>query len=68
MRQHIQNGSQEAWPKHEEAVLWCADDGALSQVAQIACGVSLLGDLQNPAGHGHMEPSQCVHAWAGGLD
>ena len=31
----------------------CAGDQALAQVAQRGCGISILGDIQEPSGHGY---------------
>ncbi|NXK53069.1 TNPO1 protein, partial [Chauna torquata] len=51
IRKWAQTGSQEVLSEHHEALLCCADDGALAHVAQRGCGVSLFGDLQKPPGH-----------------
>lgn len=40
-----QTGTKEVPCKHQEALLYCAVDGALAQGAQRCCGISLLGDL-----------------------
>lgn len=48
--------------KHREfppniKVLYCKCDQALGEVAQRCCGVSLLGDIQKPSGHGPGHPN-----------
>ena len=44
------------------------DDGALEQAAQGGCGVSCSGDIQDPPGHGPLQPVVGDPASAGGLD
>jgi len=39
-------GTQELLSEHLKTLLYCVSDGALSQLAQPGCGISLLGDLQ----------------------
>ena len=39
-------------------------DQALAQVAQGGCGVSTLGDIQKPSGHGPWQPALGGPAWA----
>lgn len=45
-RQWAQTGTQEVLYKYQEALFYCAGDGALVRVAQRGYGASLLGDLQ----------------------
>lgn len=45
-RQWAQTRTQEVPSKHQEALLSCAGDGALEQIAQRGCGVSNHGDIQ----------------------
>ncbi len=58
MRQWAQTGTQEVLSKHQEALLYCAGDGALEWVAHRSCEVSLLGDVQKPSG---------LHSWNSSL-
>lgn len=32
-------------------IFYCEDDQALPQIVQRGCGISILGDVQNPSGH-----------------
>ncbi|KAK4831197.1 hypothetical protein QYF61_015929 [Mycteria americana] len=41
---------------------------ALAQVAQRGCGISILGDIQSPAGHGPEQPAVADPALDRGLD
>jgi len=43
-------------------------DRALEQVAQGGCGFSFSGDIQDPPGHGPVQPALGNRALAGGLD
>lgn len=45
--------------EHQEELLCCAGDGALTQVAQRGCRGLLLGDLQIPPGYDHGQPVLC---------
>jgi len=61
----------EAWEvpsEHEEELLSFEADRALEQTAQGGCGVSFSGDIQNPPGHGPVQPAIGDPALAGGLD
>ena len=51
-RSWAQTGTQEVPFEHQETLFHCEGDGALAQVAQGGCGVSILGDTQKPSGHG----------------
>jgi len=42
--------------------------GALEQVAQGGCGVSVSGDIQDLSGQGALQPVVGAPASAGGLD
>jgi len=42
--------------------------GALEQAAHRDSGFSFSGDIQNPPGHGSVEPALGYHALAGGLN
>lgn len=37
--------------KHEKTFFYCEGSQTLQQVAQRACGVSVLGDIENVTGH-----------------
>ena len=66
-----QQAQTEAWevpPEQEEKILHSEGDGALEQVAQRGCGVSLSGDIQDPPGRGAVQPALGDPASAGGLD
>ena len=56
-RQWAHTGAQEVLSKHQETLLYLAEDRALAWVAQGGCGISLLGDLQKPPGHGPGQPA-----------
>jgi len=47
-----QTETQEVPSEHEETLFYCEGHRALAQVAQRGCGVSHLGDVQKPSGHG----------------
>lgn len=49
------NETQEVPSKHEP-LLYCASDGALEQVLQSCCGISLLGNLKKMPGLGPGQP------------
>ena len=57
--------------RHTGDSLWtlfyCEHHWALAQVAQRGCGVSLLGDIQKPSGHGPGQLALGGPAWAGVL-
>jgi len=54
----------------EEELLHSEGDGAMEQVAQGGCGVSLSGDIQAPPGQGPMQPAlgdpASTGGWTGG--
>jgi len=66
--QRAQIEAQEVPAEHEEELLHSEGDGALEQAAQGGCGVSFPGDIQNPSGHGPVQPVLGDPALAGGLD
>jgi len=43
-------------------------DDPLEQAAQMGCGVSFSGDIQDSPGRGAVQPAVGDPAWAGGLD
>lgn len=45
--------------RHKQKYLYCEDEGALKQVAQKGCDVSILGNFQNLTRH---DPEQCALA------
>jgi len=51
--QWAQTETQAVLSEHQETLCHCEGNLPLAQVAQGGCGVSILGDTQNPAGHGH---------------
>lgn len=62
-RQWAQTGTHEVPSGHPWQLLYCADDWALAEVAQVLW--SLLGHLQKSPGHAPQHPAPSVHAWAG---
>lgn len=54
---------QEVLPDLQEALCHCAGDHSKEQtrIAQSGCGVSLLGDLLKPPGHGSGQPAQAAN-------
>jgi len=48
---------QEMTFKCKKKAFYCTDDQALAQAAQRVCGVSILGDIQNPTGHSARQPA-----------
>lgn len=42
---------------HKQKSFYCEYCWTLAQVAHRSCGVCLLGDIQNPNGHGHEQPA-----------
>ena len=52
----------------EEELLPSEGDGALEQSAQGGCGVFFSGDIQDPPGHGPVQPAVGDPALGGGLD
>lgn len=44
--------TQEILCEHQEIFLYCEGDQAHRQGAQRGCGISVLGDISNPSGHG----------------
>ena len=65
--QWAQTEAQEVPSEHEEEVP-SEGEGALEQAAQGGCGVSFSGDIQDPPGHGPVQPAVGDPAPAGGLD
>jgi len=51
-RQQAQTEAQEVPSEHQGTLSYCWGDRALASVAQEGCGVSMLGDIQKPSGHG----------------
>lgn len=49
--------TQEILSEHEKAFLCSEGVQTPEQVAQRGCGVPILGDLQNPAGCDHAQPT-----------
>ena len=68
IQQETQTETQEAPSEHQEIVFDCVGDQPLAQVVQGGCGVSILGDIQKPSGHGPEQAALGGPAWAGGLD
>jgi len=66
--QWAQTEAQEVPSEHEEELLHSEGDGALEQVAQGGCGVSLSGDIQDLPGQGPLQPAVGDPASAGELD
>jgi len=54
--------------EHEEQFLPSEGDRALEWAAQGGSGVSFSGDIQDPPGHGPLQPTVGDPASAGGLD
>ena len=66
--QWAQTEAEEAPAEHEEELIPSEGDGALAQAAQGGCGVFFSGDIQDPPGHGPVQPAVGDPALAGGLD
>jgi len=66
--QWAQTEAQEVPSEHEEEFLHSEGDGALEQAAQGGCGVSFSGDIQDPPGHGPLQPALGDPASAGAWD
>jgi len=66
--QGAQTEAEEVPSEHEEELLLSEGDGALEQAAQGGCGVSFSGDIQDPPGHGPVQPAVGDPALAEGLD
>ena len=64
--QRAQTEAQEVLSEHEEELLRSEGNGALKQVAQRGCGVSLSGDIQDPPGQGPVQPAVGHPAWQEG--
>jgi len=64
--QWAQSEAEEVPFELEEELLPSEGDGALAQAAQGGCGVSFSGDIQDPPGHGAVQPALGDPAWAGG--
>ena len=62
--QRAQTEAEEVPAEHEEELLHSDGDGA--QAAQGGCGVSFSGDIQDPPGHGAVQPAVGDPASAGG--
>ena len=66
--QWAQTEAQEVPSEDEEEFLPSEGDRALAQAAQGGCGVSFSGDIQDPPGHGPVQPAVGDPALAVGLD
>jgi len=64
----LSKGKNEGEGEHGEELLPSEGDGALEQAAQGDCGVCFSGDIQDPPGHGPVQPAVGDPASAGGLD
>jgi len=64
--QWAQTEAEEVLSEHEEELLHSEGDRALEQAAQGCCGVSFSGDIQDPPGHGAVQPALGDPALAGG--
>ena len=60
--------TQEAPSEHQETLFNCEGARVLAQVAQGSGGVSILGGIKKPSGHGPGQPALGGPARAGGLD
>ena len=60
-----QIGIQEMMFKCKKNAFYCKDGQALAQVAQRGCGISVLGDTQNPTGCSAEQPALGDPALAG---
>ena len=66
--QQAQTEAEEVPAEQEEELLPSEGDGALEQAAQGGGEVSFSGDIQDPPGHGPVQPTVGNPASAGGLD
>ena len=66
--QRAQTEAKDVPSEREEEFLPSEGDGALAQAAQGGCGVSFSGDIQDPPGHGPVQPAVRDPTSAGGLD
>ena len=48
--------------KHNKPLFYCEGGQTLEEVAWRGCGVSILGDIQNPSGHGPGQPALAAPA------
>ena len=66
--QQAQTEAEEVASEHEDELLPSEGDRALEEVAHGGCGVSFSGDIQDPPGHGPVQPAVGDPTSAGGLD
>jgi len=66
--QWAQTEAQEVPAEHEEELLHSEGDRALEQAAPRGRRVSFSADIQDPPGHGPVQPAVGDPASAGGLD
>jgi len=67
-RQWAQPETQEVPSEHQKTVLNCEGQGALAQVAQGGCGVSVVGDTQKLPRHSPGQLALGLPVCTGGLD
>ena len=67
-KQWAQVETQEIPFKHKKTLFYCDGDQTLEQITQRGCGVFILGDIQNPAGHSPEQPALADPVLSRGLD